>query len=149
MSSQSPQVSGLLTVVPQISLLQWMHHAVGVPQCTKHKLSILEPPSVGQGTMSLLGSVSILRIRNMSYNMTAISYLSGIGDAGTRNAVQLLGNLIIRPFRSIVGVSVARQPVRFNVTADSLSRRFEYGIIVGTESRHLLVYIYGILLFPR
>ena len=53
------------------------------------------------------------------------------------------------PFRNIVGVSAALQPVRFNVTADSLSRRFEDGIIVGTESRYLLVFIYGFSLFPR
>ena len=99
--------------------------------------------------MPLFGSVSLLRIRNMPYNMTAISYISGIGDAGTRDAIQLLRLLIIGPLRSIVGVSAARQPVRFNVTADSLSRRFGDGIIMGTESRYLLIYIYGILLFPR
>ena len=92
--------------------------------------------------MPLFGSVSILRIRNMPYNMTAISYISGIGDAGTRNAIQLLRLLIIGPLRSIVGVSAARQPVRFNVTADSLSRRFGDGIIMGTETRYLLVYIW-------
>ena len=32
--------------------------------------------------------------------------------------------------------------MRFNLTADSLSRRFEDGIIMGTESRYLLVYIW-------
>ena len=78
--------------------------------------------------MSLLESVSNQHISIMSDNRTAISYVNAKGGCTNRECNAIAKAIWLWAIKRHNWLSVAHQPGRFNVTADSLSRHFEDGI---------------------
>ena len=90
--------------------------------------NILELRAIELGLLSLLPSRTNQHIRNMSDNMTAVTYINAIGGVQSKECNLIAKRIWLWAIDRRNWLSAAHKPGQLNITADKLSRHFEDSI---------------------